>query len=1441
MKRFRPRFTIRTLTILVTLICASLLLFFGSTAVSAENASFDDLRKQYDEEIYPILTQFCLDCHSTEKQEGEFDLQRFSTLADVRRDPKAWQQVADMLDNGEMPPEDSEQPSGPQRKQLRSWIDLYLNAEALANAGDPGPIVLRRLSNAEYTYTIQDLTGVESLDPTREFPVDGAAGEGFTNTGSAQGMSPALVQKYLDAAKAVAEHAVLLPDGVRFSPHTSRRDHTDELLARIQGFYRNFTEDGGGSAVNLQGIQFDTNQGGVLGVEKYLAATLEERESLRAGGKSVEQVAAERGLNARYLGTLWKELSAPTPQGLKALGAPWSPLATFRQQWLAAKTDDAPKLAAEIAEAQKALWRFNPVGQVGREGGAKTWMEPVSPLVTRQEFRLRVPKVESTEPEVVEGQRDAEGKPTLFKYSFTTTNVRFSAYDLGDGNEQDFVVLHRPRFEFPPDADGAVPPPILLRDANDIASVVRYLQITELQRTALYLAAVARLYAAAQQNPAEPQSSLEEIAETGKLNPALLAAWVKYVGLSKRASREITGHFTDKIVKGQGYDAINGWGLPATPNLLTNRSDEPITFLTLTVPARGVTVHPSPTLESVVAWQSPITGHVKIAGLVADADDKCGNGAAWRLELRSDAGTNVLAAGVFDSGQSNPFQLETPLALRAGDVVALIVNARDGNHSCDTTHVELKLSRVDDVADGDQRVWDLATDVVDKVLDSNPLPDSFGNEGVWHFCASADGGGKPNVAAAIPPGSSLANWRAAVVDDRPAEELHRLALAVQQTVPAATTEQANQFTAVEVALRQQVRELRGPINWLAIGRKMFEDKPARKDDNSPFGQHPNGAQIDPADLCEQAVTVHLKLWGVINELVAGADFVVEAKLHAATGREGSVMLTVDLDDKTPRPFHPIAPPILVGSDEAVRERLENSFAELRDLFPPALCYARIVPVDEVVTLTLFYREDNHLRRLMLDKEQVAELDRLWDELYYVSREPLQLVVALEQITAFATQDRPDLVPQFESLKQPIGERAERFRQRLVDTEPMHLKALLELADRAWRRRLSDAEQQSLRDLYHTLREAEIPHEEAIRLTLARTLASPAFLYRREKPAEENTPAPVTDIELASRLSYFLWSSLPDEELRRVASAGDLRNNDVLLSQTHRLLKDPRTRRLAIQFACQWLHVRNFDQDAEKNEKLYPEFAELRKDMYEETVRFFEDMFRNDGSILSLLDADHTFVNEALAKHYGIGNVIGSNWRRVDGVQANGRGGLLGMATILASQSGASRTSPILRGNWVYETLLGERLPRPPAGVPVLPDEPPQGLTARQLIEQHSSAETCAKCHRKIDPFGFALEQYDAIGRLRPAPVDTTTMLVEGQTIDGIEGLRHYLLNDRRDDIVRQFCRKLLGYALGREVQLSDRPLLDTMMNDLKMNDYRFSAAVESIVLSDQFRKIRGTE
>ncbi|MFT5524474.1 MAG: hypothetical protein ACI9HK_002429, partial [Pirellulaceae bacterium] len=519
-----------------------------------------------------------------------------------------------------------------------------------------------------------------------------------------------------------------------------------------------------------------------------------------------------------------------------------------------------------------------------------------------------------------------------------------------------------------------------------------------------------------------------------------------------------------------------------------------------------------------------------------------------------------------------------------------------------------------------------------------------------------------------------------------------------------------------------------------------------------------------------------------------------------------------------------------------------------------------------VTLTLFHREDDQLQRLMLNEEQRSELGRLWEELLYVSQEPLKLTVAFEQLAEFATQDRPDLVKQLEPLRKPINDRADAFLERLIATQPRHLEAVVKFAARSWRRDITQAEREKIESLYRSLRDNALPHDEAIRLTLARVLTSPAFLYRLEQPAEaqatgtqttenqttenqatgtQTTEAqqagPVTNVELANRLSFFLWSSLPDRQLMDIARSGTLTKEDILHEQTMRMLAHPRARRMAIHFACQWLHIRDFDQNDDKNEQLYPEFANLKSDMYEETVLFFEDLFRHDGSILDILNSDHTFVNEALAKHYGLANSATSGWSRVDGMRAQGRGGILTMATILASQSGASRTSPILRGNWVSETLLGERLPRPPANVPQLPETVPKGLTARQLIEQHTSVAECAKCHARIDPYGFALEQYDALGRIRPTKADTSTKLFDGKQISGVDGLRNYLVGERRDDFVRQFCRKLLGYSLGRSVQLSDEPLLDTMQQALGENDFRFSVAVNTIVRSKQFRNIRGNQ
>jgi hypothetical protein len=253
-------------------------------------------------------------------------------------------------------------------------------------------------------------------------------------------------------------------------------------------------------------------------------------------------------------------------------------------------------------------------------------------------------------------------------------------------------------------------------------------------------------------------------------------------------------------------------------------------------------------------------------------------------------------------------------------------------------------------------------------------------------------------------------------------------------------------------------------------------------------------------------------------------------------------------------------------------------------------------------------------------------------------------------------------------------------------------------------------------------------------------------------------------------------------------------------------------------------------------------------MAEESILFFTDLFQRGGSVLEILDADYTFLNEALAAHYGIPGVTGAQWQRVEGVKKYSRGGVLAQATTLAKQSGASRTSPILRGAWISEVLLGERLPKPPQGVPSLPDDETEteGLTVRQLVERHVSDPKCAGCHRRIDPYGFSLEAFDAIGRHRTTdlagrPIDMHVIAPDGAELEGFEGLRDYLLTTRREAFVRQFSRKLLGYALGRAVQFSDQPLLAEMQATLAANGYKVDVAVEAIVLSRQFREIRGIE
>ena len=1003
----------------------------------------------FEKEIRPILSEYCLKCHSTEKQKGDIDLERFSSLTEAEKDPQTWLDVLEQLGNREMPPKDKPQPSAEQRQRLSAWTERMLDEVAQASAGDPGPVVLRRLSNSEYLYTIRDLTAVQSLNPTKEFPIDGAAGEGFDNAGAALVMSPTLLGKYFDTAKEIASHAVLLPDGIRFSAAKTSRDWTDEILGSIRAFYAPYCDPGGATSVNLQGVKFDTNAGGRLPVERYITVLLRERDEIRSGQTTLAKVARQNGLSPKYLTLLWEGLNDRRPSPV---------LDQIREKYRQATAGDAPTVIAAIQSWQQYLWRFYSVGHIGKKNGPAGWQQPWTPLAASQELRLKL------------------SAPT---------------------------------------------------NASDVT---------------LYLAA-------------------------GEVGP--------------------------------GHDLIR-WENARL--VVKNRED----ILLADVP--GI-------LPANLNVKAPSLLEVKIPALLAtDAE--------------------------------------------------FVVTASLPAESAPDAAVQVRLLTA-----------------------------------------------KPDHVPGLSPGETTSS----------------------------------------------------------MAKGLWSDNNARTNSSAPI---------------------------VVNNVGAG------------------------------------------------RQRLEAAFDEFRALFPAALCYTKIVPTDEVITLRLFYREDEQLKRLMLDDAQAAALDRLWAELRFVSEVPLKEVDMFDQLYQFATQDADPSA--FEPLREPIRQAAAAFKQQVIAAQPVQLQAVLDLAQKAWRRPLSEAEQNELRALYQKLRAQDLPHDAALRLTLARVFVSPAFLYRGELAAPGAQPAPVNDWELATRLSYFLWSSAPDAELATVAASGRLHDPEVLAGQARRMMKDARVRRLATEFGCQWLHVRDLDTLDEKSERHFPNFVSLRADMQEEIVRFFTDLFQENRSVLSLIDADHTFVDGPLASFYGVKVAEKDDWQRLDGLRALGRGGILGFAGTLAKESGASRTSPILRGNWVNEVLLGDKLPRPPKGVPILPEEVPTGLTERQLIERHSTDEKCAKCHQRIDPFGFALEGFDAIGHARSVDaaglaIDTQVKLRDGTEFTGLDGLRTYILAARRDDFLRQFSRKLLGYALGRGLRLSDRTLINSIVARLQSDDYHVGVAIELIIRSPQFREVRGRD
>ena len=533
----------------------------------------------------------------------------------------------------------------------------------------------------------------------------------------------------------------------------------------------------------------------------------------------------------------------------------------------------------------------------------------------------------------------------------------------------------------------------------------------------------------------------------------------------------------------------------------------------------------------------------------------------------------------------------------------------------------------------------------------------------------------------------------------------------------------------------------------------------------------------------------------------------------------------------------------------------------------------------------YFRDDQPLYELILDEEQQYEIDRLWQQLDFITAAPMRQYVGFlwfERTDSSFMRDpkfdfaRPEdrnaqsekMISELASVYlgkardneggdvalRAIEEYFQRMNDQIrwveharVQAEPAQLKAVLNFAARAYRRNLSAAERIDLTAFYTSLRnDDDLSHEEAIQDVVVSVLMSPHFCYRLDLGGTGKHRRPLTDDELASRLSYFLWSSMPDGPLLQESSAHNIRHPQALSAQIQRMLQHERVQGFATEFVGNWLDFRRFQQHNAVDRERFPEFTdELRQAMFEEPVRFFIDLVRNDRSVIEFLDGRHTFVNPVLAKHYGMETLSASfgdeHWHRIDNAADYGRGGLLPMSVFLTKNAPGLRTSPVKRGYWVVRRLLGEQIPPPPPNVPELPDDESKlgDLSLREMLARHREHRSCAACHDRFDSIGLAFEGYGPVGELRDRdlggrPVSTTSTFPGGPEGTGLDDLRSYLRQHRQQEFLDNLCRKLLSYALGRSLILSDDLLIRKMRIQLERDEFRFSSLVESIVNSSQF-------
>ena len=856
---------------------------------------------------------------------------------------------------------------------------------------------------------------------------------------------------------------------------------------------------------------------------------------------------------------------------------------------------------------------------------------------------------------------------------------------------------------------------------------------------------------------------------------------------------------TERRDNNAGRAEVKSWSLGSEPSVFVNSTNEDLQVWTK-LPARSFFLHPGPRRPVAVAWTSPIAGELSVSGRVADAHPSGGDGVSFEL---SHVAAPDLGQALADLGGASKDISDPGVAPAILDII--------------------------------REKWGEATTDPAPVLGAIKAAQDQLFQGNY----------QKNAALAV--GNGFPAW----------EDLRRVV--ARERVQGAAREPLFRMVALPAQPDTFVIWDRLRLEGGDGPPLVFADHPElaaifEQASGLKFGQHPQGRPVPKSALVTAAGTEVIidltKLPAELQKVLTLPRFLradvsldeaspetasVQAFLIAATGGGGNLAEPIAKaevgDPRAAQIVHP-----RVASEQA------QQATEFRALFPPAVLFQPIIPRDAQGSVFLYRREDEPLRRLLLDEAGRAELDRLWSELEFVSEQALATPIAYEGLVQYYRKPNDGARIMFfyiQLFEEQIQREEKAFLATQADAESRHLEALLALAARAWRRPLADDEREAILASYRADRTEGVKHDPAFRAALARVLSSPWFLYRVEQPASGPSWQPVLGDELATRLSFLLWDSIPDDELR--ANAARLDEPAVMEQQLRRMLTDARMRGMGEEFGARWLGVRDFVTNHGRNLKQFPEFTPTVRDaLAEEPVRFFTDMFVNDLPVADVIAADAVVINDVLAQHYGIPGVTGPQWRRIEKVSDYGRGGLLGFGAILAKQSASSRTSPVKRGAWVVQ-LVGERLPKVPPGVPPLPETPPEGLSVREITERHRQDPACAGCHIRIDPYGMTLEQYDALGRLRSAidlkPGDARSTTRDGVEIDGMAGLRDYIAGPRREDLLRELAHKLTGYALGRTVQLSDRKLVDELTKTM-VDGGRWSDVLLILVRSEQFRCIR---